>query len=45
VADLHSADAVWLVSGIRGAGVVHTLVGKARGGAGLTEPIRSLLAG
>jgi 4-amino-4-deoxychorismate lyase len=29
VADLHAADAVWLVSGVRGAAVVHTLDGKA----------------
>jgi 4-amino-4-deoxychorismate lyase len=45
VDDLHAADAVWLVSGVRGAATVHTLDGKERGDAGLTEPIRSLLAG
>jgi 4-amino-4-deoxychorismate lyase len=44
VDDLHAADAVWLVSGVRGAVVVHTLDGKARGDAGLTEGIRELLA-
>jgi 4-amino-4-deoxychorismate lyase len=45
VADLHAADAVWLVSGIRGAAAVHTLDGVPRGDAGLTSPVRSLLAG
>jgi 4-amino-4-deoxychorismate lyase len=43
VADLHAADAVWLVSGIRGAAVVHTLDGVARGDAGLTDRVRELL--
>lgn len=43
VADLHAADAVWLVSGIRGAAVVHTLDGIARGDAGLTARVRELL--
>jgi 4-amino-4-deoxychorismate lyase len=43
VADLHAADAVWLVSGIRGAAVVHTLDGVARGDAGLTARVRELL--
>jgi 4-amino-4-deoxychorismate lyase len=42
--DLHAADAVWLVSGIRGAAVVHTLDGVRRGDAGLTERVRELLA-
>ena len=42
--DLHAADAVWLLSGIRGAAVVHTLDGVRRGDAGLTERVRALLA-
>jgi 4-amino-4-deoxychorismate lyase len=44
VADLHAADAVWLVSGIRGAAPVHTLDGARRGDAGLTSRVRELLA-
>jgi 4-amino-4-deoxychorismate lyase len=44
VADLHAADAVWLVSGVRGAAPVHTLDGVPRGDAGFTGPIRELLA-
>ena len=44
VEDLQTADAVWLVSGIRGPAVVHTLDGVPRGDAGLTERIRELLA-
>jgi 4-amino-4-deoxychorismate lyase len=44
VDDLHAADAVWLVSGVRGAAVVHTLDGKSRGDAGLTDGIRTLLS-
>jgi 4-amino-4-deoxychorismate lyase len=44
VDDLHAADAVWLVSGVRGAAKVHTLDGKRRGDAGLTARIRELLA-
>ncbi len=44
MADLHAADAVWLVSGIRGPAAVHTLDGVPRGDAGLTERIRELLA-
>ena len=31
VDDLHAADAVWLLSGVRGAATVHTLDGVARG--------------
>jgi 4-amino-4-deoxychorismate lyase len=45
VADLHAADAVWLVSGIRGAAPVHTLDGVPRGDAGLTARVRELVAG
>ena len=45
VADLHTADAVWLLSGVRGAATVHTLDGVRRGDAGLSERVRSLLAG
>jgi 4-amino-4-deoxychorismate lyase len=44
VDDLHAADAVWLVSGIRGAAVVHTLDGVARGDAGLSARVAELLA-
>jgi 4-amino-4-deoxychorismate lyase len=44
VDDLHAADAVWLVSGVRGAVVVHTLDGVPRGDAGLSERLRELLA-
>ena len=44
VDDLHAADAVWLLSGVRGAAMVHTLDGVRRGDAGLTEGIRKLLA-
>jgi 4-amino-4-deoxychorismate lyase len=45
VADLHAADAVWLVSGIRGAAPVHRLDGVPRGDAGLTARVRELVAG
>jgi 4-amino-4-deoxychorismate lyase len=45
VADLHAADAVWLLSGIRLAAVVHTLDGVRRDDAGLTARVRTLLAG
>lgn len=44
VADLHAADAVWLVSGIRGAAAVHTLDGVPRGDGGLTARVAELLA-
>jgi len=44
VDDLHAADAVWLVSGVRGAAAVHTLDGVRRGDAGLTARVRDLLA-
>jgi 4-amino-4-deoxychorismate lyase len=43
VDDLHAADAVWLVSGIRGPARVHTLDGVPRGDAGLTARVRELL--
>jgi 4-amino-4-deoxychorismate lyase len=43
VDDLHAADAVWLVSGIRGAARVHSLDGVARGDANLTARVRELL--
>ena len=43
VADLHAADAVWLVSGVRAAATVHTLDGVARGDAGLSAGVRELL--
>jgi 4-amino-4-deoxychorismate lyase len=44
VADLHAADAVWLLSGVRGAATVHTLDGVPRGDAGLSDRVRRLLA-
>ncbi|WP_104523735.1 aminotransferase class IV [Blastococcus atacamensis] len=44
VEDLHAADAVWLLSGVRGAATVHTLDGVRRGDAGLSERVRELLA-
>jgi 4-amino-4-deoxychorismate lyase len=44
VADLRAADAVWLLSSIRGAAVVHTLDGVPRGDLGLTPRVRELLA-
>ena len=44
VDDLHAAEAVWLVSGVRGAATVHTLDGVPRGDAGLTVRVRELLA-
>ena len=43
VADLHAADAVWLVSGVRSAATVHTIDGVARGDAGRTDAVRLLL--
>ena len=45
VEDLHAADAVWLVSGIRGVARVHTLDGVPRDDAGLTRRVRRLLDG
>jgi 4-amino-4-deoxychorismate lyase len=44
VEDLRSADAVWLLSGIRGAAAVVQLDGAARGDAGLTARVRELLS-
>jgi 4-amino-4-deoxychorismate lyase len=44
VADLHAADAVWLLSGVRGAATVHTVDGVRRGDAGLSAGVRALLA-
>jgi 4-amino-4-deoxychorismate lyase len=44
VEDLHAADAVWLVSGVRAAATVHTLDGVARGDAGLSAGVRELLS-
>ncbi|MDT0274802.1 aminotransferase class IV [Blastococcus goldschmidtiae] len=44
VDDLHAADAVWLMSGVRGAAPVHTLDGVRRADAGLTARVRGLLA-
>jgi 4-amino-4-deoxychorismate lyase len=43
LADLHDADAVWLLSGIRGAAPVTSLDGRARGDAGLSPRVRELL--
>jgi 4-amino-4-deoxychorismate lyase len=44
VADLQTADAVWLLSGIRGAAAVTRLDGVACGDAGLSERVRALLS-
>jgi 4-amino-4-deoxychorismate lyase len=44
VTELHAADAVWLLSGIRGAATVHTLDGVPRGDADLSTRVRELLA-
>jgi 4-amino-4-deoxychorismate lyase len=44
VDDLHAAEAVWLLSGIRGAAVVKLLDGVPRGDGKLTEQVRELLA-
>lgn len=44
VDDLHAADAVWLVSGVRGAAAVHTLDGRVRDDGGLTARVQELLA-
>jgi 4-amino-4-deoxychorismate lyase len=45
VADLHAAEAVWLLSGIRGAARVTAVDGVARGDGGLSRRVRRLLAG
>ena len=44
VTDLRTADAVWLLSGIRGAATVTRLDGTDRGDAGLSARVRELLA-
>jgi 4-amino-4-deoxychorismate lyase len=44
VADLHGADAVWLLSGIRGAAPVTRVDGVGRGDAGLSPRVRDLLS-
>jgi 4-amino-4-deoxychorismate lyase len=44
VADLHAAEAVWLVSGVRGCATVHTLDGVPRRDGDLSVGIRVLLA-
>jgi 4-amino-4-deoxychorismate lyase len=44
VEDLHAADAVWLLSGIRGAAPVTRLDGVERGDAGLSARVRELLS-
>jgi 4-amino-4-deoxychorismate lyase len=44
VDDLHAADAVWLLSGVRGAATVHTLDGATRDDAGLSVRVRELLS-
>jgi len=45
VEDLLTADAVWLVSGVRAAATVHTLDGVPRGDNGLSAAVRELLDG
>ena len=42
--DLHAADAVWLLSGIRGAAPVTAVDGRARGDGGLSQRVRELLS-
>ena len=44
VDDLHAADAVWLVSGVRAVATVHTLDGVSRGDGGLSAGVRELLS-
>ncbi len=44
VADLHAADAVWLLSGIRGAATVTALDGRSRGDGDLSPRVRELLS-
>ncbi|WP_448615414.1 aminotransferase class IV [Modestobacter sp. URMC 112] len=44
VADLHAADAVWLLSGIRGAATVTSLDGRPRGDGDLSQRVRELLS-
>ncbi|MGB9378492.1 MAG: aminotransferase class IV [Mycobacteriales bacterium] len=43
LADLHGADAVWLLSSVRGAASVLAIDGRPRGDAGLTARIRDIL--
>ncbi|WP_371821158.1 aminotransferase class IV [Blastococcus sp. PRF04-17] len=43
VDELHAADAVWLLSGVRGAATVHTLDGVRRGDGGLSARVQDLL--
>ncbi len=44
IAELHAADAVWLVSSVRGAAAVRAIDGRERGDGGLTERIQTALA-
>jgi 4-amino-4-deoxychorismate lyase len=44
VEDLHAADAVWFLSGVRGVTTVHSLDGVRRTDAGLSARVRELLA-
>jgi len=43
VADLHGADAVWLLSSVRGAASVLSIDSRERGDAGLTSRVRTIL--
>jgi 4-amino-4-deoxychorismate lyase len=43
IADLHAADAVWLLSSVRGAAAVGSIDGRERGEAGLTGRVRAVL--
>ena len=43
IADLHAADAVWLLSSVRGAAAVKSIDGRERGDAGLTGRVLAVL--
>ena len=43
VDELHAADAVWLLSSVRGAARVNSLDGRNRGDAGLTARVQAAL--
>ncbi len=43
VADLHGADAVWLLSSVRGAAAIQCVDGRKRGDAGLSDRVNTIL--